>query len=107
MGTTAVLDRGTGQKTGQFLSQLLSDTYILYVKTQNFHWNIRDERFYSLHSMFEKQYEELAEAVDELAERLRMLNLTAPGSMREFLAKGTIQESAATLTGDAMLQQLI
>lgn len=107
MGTTAVLDRGSGQKTGQFLSQLLSDTYILYVKTQNFHWNIRDERFYSLHSMFEKQYEELAEAVDELAERLRMLNLTAPGSMREFLAKGTIQENAETLTGDAMLQQLI
>lgn len=107
MASSTVLDRAVCQKTGQYLGQLLSDTYVVYVKTQNFHWNVQDARFYSLHKMLESQYEELADAIDELAERHRMLNLHAPGSMKEFLAKSTIQESNGTLTADAMLQILI
>lgn len=107
MASSTVAERGEFQKTVLFLSQLLSNTYILYVKTQNFHWNIRDERFYSLHKMFEKQYEELAEATDDLAERIRALGHTAPGALREFLANGSLHESESTLSGDAMLQQLI
>lgn len=94
------------QKTAQLLAQLLSDTYLLYVKTQNFHWNIVDPRFYALHKMLEEQYEELAEAVDMIAERIRALGLKAPGSMRQFLEMTMLEEAGNNLSGNAMLEQL-
>lgn len=89
------------------LGHILSNTYILYVKTQNFHWNIIDPRFYSLHKMLEKQYEELAEATDEIAERIRMLNGNPPASMKEFLELGTLEESGSNLSGDEMIRILL
>lgn len=91
---------------GKTLVALLSNTYVLYVKTQNFHWNIDGARFYQLHKFFEKQYNELAEAIDEIAEQLRILNLLAPGSMQEFLQNASICECKETLTDDEMLQEL-
>lgn len=89
------------------LSEILADTYVLYTKTQNFHWNVVDPRFYSLHKLFEKQYEELAEALDELAERIRMIHGKAPGSMQEFLQLTSIKESSNELSGNQMIQELI
>jgi len=62
------------------LSRLLADTYTLYLKTHNFHWNVTGPMFNTLHLMFETQYTELATAVDEIAERIRALGVAAPGS---------------------------
>ncbi len=88
------------------LQQLLADSYLLYLKTQNFHWNVEDPRFSSLHKLFEEQYEELAEAVDLIAERLRGLGVKAPASMRQFLALSTLREAEGEYSGDEMLRQL-
>lgn len=103
---TSKLEQNKLSQVAQDLINVLSNTYILYVKTQNFHWNLLGPEFYSLHKMFEKQYEELAEAVDEIAERIRMLDHKAPGSMREFLEKGTLDESENTLNSRQMIEQL-
>jgi starvation-inducible DNA-binding protein len=68
------------------LDRLLADTYTLYLKTHNFHWNVEGPMFSTLHQMFETQYTELALAVDLIAERIRALGFRAPGSYREFAA---------------------
>ena len=68
------------QEIADGLSRLLADTYTLYLKTHNFHWNVTGPMFNTLHLMFETQYNELALAVDEIAERIRSLGFAAPGS---------------------------
>jgi starvation-inducible DNA-binding protein len=75
------------------LSRLLADTYVLQLKTQNFHWNVTGSNFYGLHKLFEDQYGELAVAVDELAEHLRATGSPAPGTMREFLQLTRLKET--------------
>jgi len=102
---TVKLQNKTTQ-VAQDLSEVLSNTYVLYVKTQNFHWNIVSPNFYSLHKLLEKQYEALAEAVDEIAERIRMLKQKAPGSMHDFLSKATLAEASNDLSWERMLSQL-
>ncbi len=98
---------GGNQKVVDFLKRILADTYVLYVKTQNFHWNVVDTRFRSLHKLFEDQYEDLAEAVDLLAERVRVFNVPAPGSMRRFLELASLKESGEEIQdGDMMLVEL-
>jgi starvation-inducible DNA-binding protein len=91
------------------LKQVLADSYALYLKTQNFHWNVTGPNFSSLHTMFQTQYEELATAIDDVAERIRILGAVAPGGFKAFagmtsIAEGTGEESAAqmveALTGD-------
>lgn len=89
------------------LASFLADTYILYLKTQNFHWNIVDPRFYFLHKMFEEQYEELAEAVDVIAERLRGLGVKSPGSMKEFLSLTHLKEASGQYSGNEMIKELL
>ena len=66
------------------LSKVLADTYMLYLKTHNYHWNVTGELFHSLHEQFEGQYTELADAIDEIAERIRALGYRAPGTFKEF-----------------------
>lgn len=105
--TNLTLERNTLRRIAQDLSVLLADTYILYVKTQNFHWNVKDPRFHSLHEFFDEQYHELAEAIDETAERIRMLNERSPGSLKEFLDLTTLQESDQKLTADEMIKNLL
>lgn len=107
MSVKMQLDRSSREQIGEYLAQILANTYLLYVKTQNFHWNVIDPRFYSLHRLLEKEYEDLAEAVDTIAERIRTLRVKAPGSMREFLELGSIEEAEGNLDGNQMLQQLI
>ena len=75
------------------LSHLLADSYTLYLKTHNFHWNVTGPMFNSLHLMFEGQYNELALAVDLIAERIRALGFPAPGSYREFATLTSIPEA--------------
>lgn len=89
------------------LRRLLADTYVLYTKTQNFHWNVSGELFFMLHAAFEKQYRELAEAVDVLAERLRALNVLAPGTFAQFLELATVKADVNIPSAEAMIQELL
>src|SRR5512134_1663185 len=75
------------------LSRLLADTYTLYLKTHNFHWNVTGPMFQTLHLMFETQYNELALAVDLVAERIRALGSPAPGTYAEFVKLSSIRET--------------
>ena len=74
------------------LSKLLADSYSLYLKTHNYHWNVTGPQFNSLHTMFETQYTEQWAALDDVAERIRALGFNAPGSYREFAALTSIAE---------------
>ena len=89
------------------LSILLADTYTLYLKTQNFHWNVKGTLFYPLHLMFEKQYEALADAVDVIAERIRALGCHTPASFNEFSKLTRIKEAGNSHTTESMIQQLL
>jgi starvation-inducible DNA-binding protein len=90
----------------QGLSRLLADTYTLYLKTHNYHWNVTGPMFSSLHLMFETEYMELALAVDEIAERIRALGVRTPASYREFSALATISEDTDTPDATAMIRRL-
>lgn len=91
----------------QQLCVLLADTYALALKTQNYHWNVTGVEFYSLHKLFEEQYEALHEAADVLAERIRALNAYAPGSFSEFSKLTCVTEAKKNLNSKAMLEDLI
>lgn len=106
MNTPLLLDKSICHKTAKILSHFLADSYILYVKTQNFHWNVEDSRFFFLHQFFEEHYKDLAEAIDEIAERMRMLKVKAPGSLKEFLELTSLQEATHTLHADQMIKEL-
>lgn len=89
------------------LSCLLADTYLLYLKTQNFHWNVTGSNFASLHHLFEQQYTQLSEAVDVLAERIRALNAVAPGSFAAFLKLTSLEEAEDGLNASDMVAALM
>lgn len=89
------------------LSKLLADTYTLYLKTHNFHWNVTGPMFQTLHLMFETQYNELALATDLIAERIRALGEPAPGSYKEFAKLTSIQEADGVPSAKEMIVQLI
>jgi starvation-inducible DNA-binding protein len=76
------------------LGQLLADSYTLYLKTHNYHWNVTGPHFGELHALFEQQYTDLATAVDEIAERIRALGHPAPGSYAQFGARTAVHEAA-------------
>ena len=95
------------QKLAKSLSGFLADSYVLYVKTQNFHWNIEGEGFYFLHKMLQEQYEDLAEAVDMIAERIRGLQVKSPGTMKEFLELSALKEGQGSLSDKAMIKALL
>ena len=88
------------------LSNVLANSYVLYTKTQNFHWNVTGHSFHSLHNMFEEQYTDLAEAVDEIAERIRTLGEIAPGRLAKYLATADIKEGDESSTADEMVKTL-
>lgn len=100
------IDAKQREKIAQGLSRLLADTYTLYLKTHNFHWNVTGPMFNTLHLMFETQYDELALAVDLIAERIRALGLPAPGSYRQFTKLTTIPESEGSPDALDMVRQL-
>ena len=94
-------------KVAEGLSRCLADTYTLYLKTHNFHWNVTGPMFQTLHLMFETQYTELALAVDLLAERIRALGVFAPGSYKEFGKLSSIKEADGVPVAREMIKQLL
>jgi starvation-inducible DNA-binding protein len=89
------------------LSRLLADTYTLYLKTHNFHWNVTGPMFQTLHLMFETQYNELALAVDQIAERIRALGYPAPGSYAEYTKLASIKDAKGVPGATKMIQELV
>jgi starvation-inducible DNA-binding protein len=101
------LDETTRKKVVGLLSSLLANQHVLYIKTRNFHWNLTGHRFSTLHAFFEKQYGQLELAIDETAERIRMLGAASPGSMKEFLELATLKETpGALIHGDEAVRSL-
>ncbi|MBC7539503.1 MAG: DNA starvation/stationary phase protection protein [Bacteriovorax sp.] len=107
----AKIDIGISEKQreeiSKGLSHFLADTYTLYLKTHNFHWNVTGPMFPTLHVMFEGQYNELAIAVDDIAERIRSLGEKAPASYQEFLKLTSIKENLANLNAMQMIAELV
>jgi starvation-inducible DNA-binding protein len=88
------------------LSKVLADTYTLYLKTHNFHWNVTGPMFQTLHLMFEQHYGELALAVDAIAERIRALGFPAPGTYKEFARLSSIAEDDGVPKAEDMIRRL-
>ena len=95
------------RKLSEGLSKLLADTYTLYLKTHNYHWNVTGPMFQTLHLMFETHYNELALAVDLIAERIRALGHVAPASYRAFSKLSTIREEDGVPAATAMIRNLV
>jgi len=89
------------------LGKLLADTYSLYLKTHNFHWNVTGPMFQTLHLLFETQYNELALAVDLIAERIRSLGFPAPATYSEFTRLSSIKETAGVPKAEEMIRLLV
>jgi len=85
---------------------VLADTYALYLKTQNYHWHVKGPNFKSLHVLFEEQYQNLANAVDTIAERILAMGERAPATFKEFMELKTIQEGDSHLPAEAMVKAL-
>jgi len=88
------------------LSLILADTYALYLKTQNYHWHVKGPQFKSLHELFETQYRELAEAVDQIAERILIKGHKAPATFKEYEQLKRIKDGGTSLDGHAMVTEL-
>lgn len=101
------IDTPTREAIAQGLSRLLADTYTLYLKTHNFHWNVTGPMFQTLHLMFEGQYNELALAVDGIAERIRALGVPAPGTYSEYAQLSSIPETLGVPSANDMIRLLI
>jgi len=96
-----------GRAIAEAASRLLADSYTLYLKTHNFHWNVTGPMFTTLHTLFETQYTELALAVDEIAERIRAVGARAPGSYSEFSQLAKIGEAVGTPSAEQMIRELV
>jgi starvation-inducible DNA-binding protein len=95
------------KKIADGLSRLLADSYTLYLKTHNFHWNVTGPQFNSLHNMFMTQYTEIWNALDMIAERIRSLGYPAPGSYKQFVALSSIPEEEGVPKARDMIRQLV
>lgn len=89
------------------LSRVLAESFTLYLKTHKFHWNVTGRMFQALHNLFQAQYTELATAVDEVAEHIRSLGLTAPGSYAEFSRLSAISDQQGNPAAEAMIAELV
>ena len=95
------------EKIASGLAQLLADSYTLYLKTHNYHWNVEGPLFNTLHLMFEQHYTELATAVDEIAERIRALGVKAPGSYAAYAKLTSIDEGTGDESAEDMIRELV
>ena len=95
------------RKIAEGLSRLLADTYTLYLKTHNFHWNVEGPMFQTLHTLFMDQYTEAWNAIDPIAERIRALGLPAPGTYAEFARLSSIKEEEGVPSAQEMIRKLV
>ena len=95
------------EKIVKGLSHLLADTYTLYLKTHNFHWNVTGPMFNTLHLMFMGQYTEIWTALDAIAERIRSLGHPAPGTYAQFVKLASIKETAGVPKAEEMIRLLV
>jgi len=111
MGNEVAIDIGISAdqrlEIAEGLSRLLADSYTLYLKTHNYHWNVTGPMFNTLHQMFEDEYTELAIAVDEIAERIRALGLAAPGTYKAYADLTVIPEEEGVPDAETMLRNLV
>ena len=101
------LEKKTIDQSENYLSQLLATTYLLYLKTQNYHWNVEGPEFYELHKLFQEQYEEMNEAIDEIAERIRKIERFAPATTHEFQKLSRISENIEAKTATEKISTLL
>ena len=101
------IEEGARAELAEGLSRLLADSYTLYLKTHNFHWNVTGPMFQTLHLMFETQYNELALAVDLIAERIRSIGHYAPGSYAAFRKLSSIEDAEDVPNAKDMIRQLV
>jgi starvation-inducible DNA-binding protein len=109
MATRSAARKATNpeQRVIESLRRLLADSYTLYLKTHNFHWNVSGPMFTTLHTLFELEYTELALAVDEIAERIRAIGAPAPGSYAEFAKITALKEAVGVPPATEMVEQLV
>ena len=111
MSNVPLIDIGISTKDraaiSEGLSKVLADSFVLYLKTHNYHWNVTGPMFQALHNMFMDQYTELWNALDEIAERIRSLGFPAPGTSKEFLRLSSMKEAEGVLSADGMIRDLI
>ena len=102
------IEAGNREKIAEILAQLLADHHIFYIKLRNYHWNVEGMFFQPLHELFEDQYDDVEEIIDDIAERIRSLGYYAPGSMDDFKTMARLSETGH-LNGDAaqMLQNIL
>ncbi|MFN2377746.1 MAG: Dps family protein [Candidatus Binatia bacterium] len=100
-------DMSSNSEVAAAASRLLADSYTLYLKTHNFHWNVTGPMFTTLHNLFMTQYTELSLAVDEIAERIRALDHPAPGSYTQFAALARVQEAIDVPKAEEMIRILV
>jgi starvation-inducible DNA-binding protein len=101
------IDAAKREEIAKCLSRVLADTHTLYLKTHNFHWNVTGPMFQALHLMFETQYNELALAVDSVAERIRALGFPAPGTYKQFLQLSSIKDDDGMPKVQDMIRLLV
>ena len=101
------IDEAQRAQIADGLSKLLADTYALYTETQGFHWNVTGSDFAQLHTLFETQYGELAEAIDEIAERVRALGFKAPAGFKRFAELASFEAANDTLDATSMVRVLL
>ncbi|MDR0588006.1 MAG: DNA starvation/stationary phase protection protein [Burkholderiales bacterium] len=101
------IDEKDRVKIGEGLNNLLADTFALYMKTHNFHWNVTGPMFNTLHLMFEGQYTELWNATDVVAERIRSLGIYAVGTFSEFNKRSRIKETTGVPNAEEMIRLLV
>jgi len=89
------------------LFRFLADTYTLYLKTQNYHWNVTGPQFQPLHQVFEDQYKDLADAADLIAERIRALGYLVPATFADFKSLSSIHEASSGIKAEEMVRDLL
>ncbi len=95
------------KNTAQLLKNYLADQHVVYMRARNFHWNVVGPQFFGLHTAFEKVYDALAEDIDEIAERIRVLDVYAPGTMKELLELASLKEEPGKYPDSKSMVQIL
>jgi starvation-inducible DNA-binding protein len=101
------IDEKIRKEHSTLLNQLLANEYVLYTKTLNYHWNVKGKWFGPLHELFKKQYEQLFDMIDVVAEQVQVLGGVSAGSMTEFLKQATLTEHSGPVAADSEMIKVL